>query len=331
MKDGMTSFTFNAPSGTYPELVIIVEGCEEYCIKDFTLGKDKLPSTIYVKKGDQVSQNVPELKITSQPANISVKVGQNARFAVKASGSGLKYQWYYKKSGASSWSVWKDYTTASFTKVSNATWNGMQVYCKITDSTGKKLDSQPAKVTIVPELKITSQPANVSVKTVRNATFSVKASGSGLKYQWYYKKTGASSWTAWSGHTTASFTTVSNATWNGMQVYCKVTDSIGDKLDSKAATITIIPEIIITKQPGNVSVKTGKKVTFSVKATGNGLKYQWYYRKAGAKSWSIWKGHTMSSVTATSNPSWNGMNVFCEIKDASGNIVKSDVSKITIK
>ena len=422
IKDGVTSYTFIVPSGIYPELVIIAEGCEEYCIKNFTPGKDKLPPTITLKKNVQFSQSVPEIQITSQPSNVSVKAGKTAAFSVKAQGSGLKYQWYYKKSGTSSWCTWDGYTTASIVAQSNATWNGMQVYCKITDSTGGKMNSNAARVTIIPELKITSQPAsisvkvgrnarftvkaegsalkyqwyykktgtsswctwdghttasivaqsnatwngmqvyckitdgtgdkiesktakvtivpeltitgqpaNVSVKAGRNVSFSVKASGSGLKYQWYYKKSGASSWSVWNGHTTASFTAVSNATWNGMQVYCKVTDSTGDKLDSKAATITVIPEIIITKQPGNVSVKSGKKVTFSVKANGNGLKYQWYYRKAGAKSWSIWKGHTTSSVTATSNASWKGMNVFCEIKDASGNIVKSDVSKITIK
>ena len=28
-------------------------------------------------------------------------------------GSGLKYQWYYKKSGASDWSVWNNHTTAT--------------------------------------------------------------------------------------------------------------------------------------------------------------------------------------------------------------------------
>ena len=54
------------------------------------------------------------LTITKQPQNVTVKPGSTVKFTVAAKGSGtLKYQWYYKKSGASDWSLWKGHTAAS--------------------------------------------------------------------------------------------------------------------------------------------------------------------------------------------------------------------------
>ena len=55
------------------------------------------------------------------------------------------------------------------------------------------------------------------------------------------------------------------------------------------------PVLAITSQPQDVTVSEGEKATFTVGATGTGLKYQWYYRKAGARSWSVWNGHTAAS------------------------------------
>ena len=87
-------------------------------------------------------------KITAQPSDISLKVGDTARFTVKAQGGNLKYQWYYMKNGAKCWSIWNAHTTATTTAVSNSTWNGMQVYCEITDGFGRKVSSKSATIKI---------------------------------------------------------------------------------------------------------------------------------------------------------------------------------------
>lgn len=89
------------------------------------------------------------------------------------------------------------------------------------------------------ELKITSQPADVKVSSGADATFKVAADGCGLKYQWYYKKAGASVWSIWTGHNTASTTATSNDSWDGMQVYCSVTNSKGDIVLSDKATVSL--------------------------------------------------------------------------------------------
>ena len=179
------------------------------------------------------------LSITKHPANLTVHAGDNATFKVTATGTGLKYQWYYKKSGATSWSAWSDRTTASTTATANDTWNKMQVRCKVTDSSGNSVYSNAATITIAAPLKITQQPSNLTTKAGNDVAFIIKASGTGLKYQWYYKKSGATSWTAWNGRTASSFFSTANSTWNGMQVRCIVTDAVGTKVTSNTIKITL--------------------------------------------------------------------------------------------
>ena len=179
----------------------------------------------------------PVLKITSQPKAVTVKEASKATFTVRASGSGLKYQWYYQKKGKTGWTLWKGKTSRTLTAVTIASWNEMKVRCKVTDSTGASLHCSAAKLTVIPKLKITSQPQSITVKKGAKVTFSIKASGKGLQYQWYYRKKGKTAWVRWKGKTSSSFTVTSYASWKGMQVRCKVTDSTGDKLTSAIATV----------------------------------------------------------------------------------------------
>ena len=183
-----------------------------------------------------VKVNSKGITITQQPQNQSIIAGTSIILTVKATGSSLKYQWYFKKKGQTSFNIWNGRTHATETVSPNNTWDGIQLYCKITDGSGETLNSSTVTINV---LSITTQPSNVSVAVGSNATFKVVATCSGLKYQWQYKKSGQTSWKNWGTRTTASTTATSNATWQGMQVRCIVTDSAGNKITSNAATITI--------------------------------------------------------------------------------------------
>ena len=147
----------------------------------------------------------------------------------------------------------------------------------MTDGSGSKIDSKIATVTMNIPLAVTQHPKSVSPKKCEKVTFSVKATGKDLSYQWY-KKSADSSWTQWNGMTSASVSGTADNSWNGMQVKCTVTDGSGRKVDSNAATVTINVPLAITQQPKSVTANVGEKVTFSVKATGKDLSYQWYYK-----------------------------------------------------
>lgn len=55
-----------------------------------------LESTALVSASECGLYGVQILHLVSQPINCSVSVGSQARFAVKAEGTGLKYQWQVK-------------------------------------------------------------------------------------------------------------------------------------------------------------------------------------------------------------------------------------------
>ena len=241
---------------------------------------------------------------------------------------GLKYQWYFKKAGQTSFGEWKGHIRAIETCTPNVTWDGIQLYCVVTDRLGNSVQSDTVSVTITQQLAITEQPVDQTVELGSPVTLSLKAVGMGLKYQWYFKKAGQTSFGEWKGHFRAAETCTPNATWDGIQLYCKITNGSGNSLHSSTVTISVLS---ITTQPDNVTVAADSNATFTVKATGSGLKYQWQYKKSGAASWSNWNGRTTASTTATANATWQEMQVRCIVTDSAGNTVTSDAASITIK
>ena len=197
-------------------------------------------------------------------------------------------------------------------------------------ASGSSSDSASANAYNSSALTVMKHPESLTAKTGNTITFSVSANGTGtLKYQWYYKKLGASQWSVWKNHTGASTTAKANSTWNMMQVRCMVTDDSGS-IYSNPATITIDQTLTILTHPKNVKVKVEQPTKFSVSAQGKGaISYQWYYKKAGASDWTLWKGRTSASITSTSNSTWNMMQVRCMVTDDSGSIY-SNAATITI-
>lgn len=80
----------------------------------------------------------------------------------------------------------------------------------------------------------------------------------------------------------------------------------------------------ITAQPKKAYAYSGNTVKTTVKATGDGLTYQWYVKNEGAKSYgkSSCTGPTYSCAMTTSA---NNRMVYCVVTDQYGNSVKTDV------
>lgn len=90
-------------------------------------------------------------------------------------------------------------------------------------------------------LKITTQPKNTSGKRGTKVTFTVKASGEGLKYQWQYSDNNGKTWKNSTLKASASYTTTAKY-YSGTtkrQVRCVITDASGNKVTSKAATLSV--------------------------------------------------------------------------------------------
>ncbi|MBO4837907.1 MAG: immunoglobulin domain-containing protein [Lachnospiraceae bacterium] len=258
----------------------------------FNTGNSDVGS-ITVNVGIDSYTTVSKPKITTQPASKTVSVDETASFTVKASGgtdaSPLKYQWQYK-TPSGEWTNCSSKTTgynkATLKVVGTSARNGYQYRCIIKNVAGS-VTSTAVKLTVSLKPKITSQPSGVDAALNETVSFTVKATGNDLKYQWQYRKSSSGSWTNCTSKTTgynkATLKVVATAARSGYQYRCRVKNSYGT-VYSKAATLTAGKPIIKT-QPANVTAAKGSTAEISVTVKGGGLKFQWYYRTSASGTW----------------------------------------------
>ncbi len=211
-------------------------GRQVYCVITDKYGNKLTTDTV------TLSIAVPEeyeLKIEKQPQSVYVDVNETAVTSVSVEGDGLKYQWYGRDPGQESF--WKSgltgdtYSVAMVPKKS-----GREVYCVITDKYGNKVTTDTVTLNMaVPEgyeLKITKQPENVCVGLNETAVTTVSVEGEGLKYQWYGRDPGQSSF--WkSGLTGDTYSVLMVPKKSGREVYCVITDKYGNKVTTQTVTL----------------------------------------------------------------------------------------------
>ena len=229
-----------------------------------------------------------KVTITTQPKTSYGKDGATVKLTVKASGEGLKYAWYYKNSGKTGYSKASD-TSASYSIKMSSTTHNRSVYVIVTDKYGNKVQS--SAVTVRRQVTITKTNATaVYAQSGKKASVKITAVGDNLKYTWYVKNSGASKFGK-SSVKTATYSATMSSSVKGRQVYCVVTDKYGKSVQSK--TVTLRMAATITKANATtVYAQSGKKASVKVTATGDGLKYAWYYKNSGSKKF------TKASVTS---------------------------------
>lgn len=270
-----------------------------------------------------------QVSITQHPSNAAVSIGQAATFRVSASGTGLTYQWQTLKVGETTWI--KTNLDGSTTRVlsfkATESLNGRKFRCVITDKNGATATSSAAKLTVCAKPVISSQPKSALYVAGKTATFTVSASGSGLKYQWETLPVGATSWikTSLGGATTNKLSFEASMGLSGRKYRCVVTDQYGGSKTSSAATLTVKHEMGITGQPKNVAATDGQTVAFKVASTGDGLTYQWQTQKAGETTWikTNLGGATTSKLSFAATTSLTGRKYRCVVKDKYGQTIIS--------
>ena len=265
------------------------------------------------------------LKIVEEPKNTYTQAGKTVKVPLKAQGKGLKYQWYIKNAGQKKYSK-SAVTSATYSCKMNEKAKDRLAYCIITDAEGNRIKS---KTVILREAaSITSQPKNTQAQSGNTVKVTVKASGDGLKYQWYVKNAGAKKFTK-SSVTKATYSTKMREAAQGRQIYCVVTDTYGKTAKSK--TVTLGMTVSITQQPKSVTVKEGQTAKVSFQAVGDGLTYTWYFSDvddATFKKTSTFTGNTYSVKMGDSR---NGRLIYCVVADAYGNKVATDIVSLKMK
>ena len=303
------------------------------------------------KNGATATSNAAVLKvgsgtegpqITAQPVNVTTTAGSTVTFSITAAGNGLKYQWQTSKNGGQTWvnSGMTGYNTNTLTVSAIIDRNGYQFRCVVTDKDGATATSNAAVLVVgsgTEGPQITAQPVNVTTTAGSTVTFSITATGSGLKYQWQTSKNGGQTWvnSGMTGYNTNTLTVSAIADRNGYQFRCVVTDKNGATATSNAAVLVVGsgtegPQI--TAQPQNVTTAAGSTVTFSITATGSGIKYQWQTSKDGGKTWvnSGMTGYNTNTLTVSAIKDRNGYQFRCVVTDKNGATITSNAAILTV-
>ena len=280
-----------------------------------------------------ITVNYP-VRIFEQPFDVTCQPGETAIFSVGAVGKGLKYQWKVFKNGAwTNCSVNDGAKTETLILEAKDSRDGTKYQCVITDKFGNKVTTTTVTLNVITPLEIKTQPKDCSGYAGETATFTVKATGSGLKYQWQTLKNGA--WTNCSvndGAKTNKLTLEIKDSRNGSMYQCVVTDKHGATVTTNEVTLTVNKPLAIKKQPANVSGPEGDIAQFTVVAEGVNVKYQWQVYKNG--SWtncSVNDGAKTETLSIEIKSSRDGTKYHCIVTDKSGASVTSKEVTLTMK
>ncbi len=266
-----------------------------------------------------------KVTITTQTKTTYAKEGAKLSLKVVAKGEGLKYTWYIKNAGKTSYSK-SSVTSATYSTTMSDKVHGRRVYCVITDKYGNKVQSNTALLRR--QATITKEPATVEYAAMgKKASIKVTAKGDGLKYTWYIKNNGASKYSK-SSVTSSTYSVTMASKVKGRRVYCVVTDKYGKKVQSK--TFLIRESVSIKTQPKTVTVAKNKTAKITVKASGDGLKYTWYIKNAGSSKYSKSSVKTASYSAKMTSKVKNRL-VYCVVTDKYGNTVKTVTVKLKMK
>ena len=181
-------------------------------------------------------------EITQQPVDVEGAVDDNVQLTLKATGSGLTYQWQYKTVGGSNWgdSRLEGYNTDTLTVPVTIARYSMDWRCQVHSSTGEILTSRVVHINPPYEgpVTITAQPEGVAAAIGETVQLSVTATGTLLTYQWQNSKTQET----WSNSRLTGYNTptLSVPVTSGRYPYywrCLITDWYGNELASDAVQI----------------------------------------------------------------------------------------------
>ncbi|MDY4140211.1 MAG: LPXTG cell wall anchor domain-containing protein [Eubacteriales bacterium] len=227
---GETASTLSIPA------TLTDNGSEYRCvIKDAI--SDKQPGGYTLTSNPAALTVVSAPAITSHPQDVTTEAGKTAVFTVAATGTGLKYQW--QQQNGSGWADLSGETGTSLT-VTATTENSGSVYrCQVTSSYNTVVLSKSAALTVLSAPAIAQQPESVIVMEGEDASITVAATGTGLKYQWQVYRSGV--WMDCIGEESPTIT-LSGVTLadNGLAYRCVITSSYGTKVTSDAVTLTVL-------------------------------------------------------------------------------------------
>lgn len=201
---------------------------------------------------------------------------------------------------------------------------------RISFSMGEKKSDAPV---------ITLHPKSVTVDAGQAATFTVKAEGKDLTYQWYYLAPDTAKWKEVSSNgKTDTLILAADKSLDGYSFLCTVTNGAGT-VNSTAAVLTVNSgeKLAIVKQPENYTLKTAAEMAlFSVQIKGGKAPYtyKWVTERESVPDYYVNdQSDALTSVFyfETDKNSFTYtkyIRVYCVITDANGDKVTTNKVEI---
>jgi len=326
--DGLTYqwYIKNAGSTKYSKSSITTN---TYSVKMSDTVKDRYVYCVVTDQyGNSVKTNTVVLRmaasIATQPKSSQTQNGATAKATVGAKGDGLKYQWYIKNAGSTKYSK-SSITTNTYSVAMSDKAKDRYVYCVVTDKYGNTVKSNTVVLRMA--ASIATQPKSSQTQNGATAKVTVGAKGDGLKYQWYVKNAGQTKYSK-SSITTATYSVKMSDKARDRYVYCVVTDKYGKTV--KTNTVVLRMAASILTQPKTVYAQNGTTAKTTVKAAGDGLKYQWYVKNDGATTYTK-SSITTATYSAKMSSTVNNRRVYCVITDKYGNKVQTQTVMLKMK
>ncbi|MGN0181268.1 MAG: hypothetical protein ACI4DP_02480 [Candidatus Ornithomonoglobus sp.] len=279
----------------------------------------------------------PSITITKQPTDVYCAVGSTAKFDIEAEGSGVTYRWYYSKDGKT-WNTCQYGTTYREKKWTFQTASYQYAYkfrCLVKDKNGNSMISTEVSLNQQPVI-VNPDVDDVYCDIGDTAEFKVFASGTGLKYRWYYSKNGGASWaTCQYGNTYRTDTLTAQVVdyMYGYMFRCNVTDSMGNVITTNSAVLRP-KELKITGQPQSLTALTGSSAVLNIEAEGYKTAYMWFVSSDGGESWfkaDMFDGCGSASLTVPAEKEYSGYRFYCRVSDKTGGSINSDAVTLTVE
>ncbi|MBN1982146.1 MAG: immunoglobulin domain-containing protein [Chitinivibrionales bacterium] len=215
-------------------------------------------AVLTVKSADQPAKP----QIVTDPKDVEVTEGAEALFSVVAAGRDLKYQW--KKNNTDIGGA----VEPTYKLIAKKEDNNAKFRCAVTNTAGM-VESKEVSLKVAEKIDkptIVKHPTDVEVFKGEQATFSVEATGTNLRYQWKRNGSDLSSDTATVLTIKAAVKEDNNVTFS-----CVVKNSAGEAA-SNNAKLTVknrAPKLTVSNSISNgstVTVKEEETLSFTVTA-----------------------------------------------------------------
>ncbi len=250
---------------------------------------------------------------------------------VAANGSGsYQYAYYYRKSGASSWSTIKGFSTSTSASFKPSETGTYEICIKVKDSTSTSA-AKYFTLTCNKAFTNTSTISAAKINLGKSVTVNVSSDCKNTcTYGVWYRLKDASSWTAAQAFSSNAKITVTPSKSGTYEVCAKVKDNTG-AIVPKYFTLTVNPKLSNKFSVSSNQITPGSSVTVTCAAAGGagGYTYLIQYRKSGASSWTVKQNYSTNTSASIAFTAVGTYEVNVVIKDALGD-TNSAVKKVNV-